>query len=343
MESIKNELSEQLRRICDIANHIIASESDIPLIEKDLLLQELRNMYGTALRIENSEWQSVIASSESLFAPEEDQEPEAIGEPLMELVEDNDFPFDEPQSENPIDNSVSTAPDTVLVKTAESELELPEHIENEAVPESQQPAPSPAETEIIVEAITAVEPPTTDAAPAAEPQPIEEQPVAETPQQPTVAPVTTVEKAEPVTQQQPVTEVHPDTTVQKPVEAEKAEQPKSQPSLFDYIKAGDKTEKSNMETLGDRLGKGVSIEADSMNKKKVDDLRSVININDKFSFMSELFHSNMKAYNDFILMLNAIPDRETALARVEEVAQLNNWDKNSIVVNTFYKIFNRKF
>lgn len=51
----------------------------------------------------------------------------------------------------------------------------------------------------------------------------------------------------------------------------------------------------------------------------------------------------MKAYNDFILMLNAIPDRETALARVEEVAQLNNWDKNSIVVNTFYKIFNRKF
>ncbi len=77
--------------------------------------------------------------------------------------------------------------------------------------------------------------------------------------------------------------------------------------------------------------------------KKVDDLRTIININDKFSFMSELFHNNMKAYNDFILQLNAMTSREEALAFVAGVASQYNWDDNSVVVKGFYKIFDRKF
>ena len=77
--------------------------------------------------------------------------------------------------------------------------------------------------------------------------------------------------------------------------------------------------------------------------KKVSDLRTVININDKFSFMSELFHNNMKAYNDFILRLNDISDRQEALAAVHQVAEQYKWVDDSPAVQSFYKIFDKKF
>ena len=102
-----------------------------------------------------------------------------------------------------------------------------------------------------------------------------------------------------------------------------------------------------MRTLADTLGKSQRTVEDRLetrvNAKKVDDLRTIININDKFSFMSELFHSNMKAYNDFILRLNAFESREEALAYVSEIAAQYNWDFNSVVVKGFYKVFDKKF
>ena len=117
-------------------------------------------------------------------------------------------------------------------------------------------------------------------------------------------------------------------------------------SLFDYLKP-EKQEKPTVRTLADTLSQNSRSVEDVLesrvNAHKVDDLRPIININDKFSIMSELFHNNMKAYNDFILRLNAIDSREEALAYVNEVAEQNHWAENSVVVATFYKIFDRKF
>ena len=117
-------------------------------------------------------------------------------------------------------------------------------------------------------------------------------------------------------------------------------------SLFDYFK-NDNMEGTPRRTLADTLnqgGRNLEEQLESrVNAKKVDDLRTIININDKFSFMSELFHNNMKAYNDFILRLNSYTNREDALAYVAEVAAQNMWRENSLVVKSFYKIFDRKF
>ena len=121
---------------------------------------------------------------------------------------------------------------------------------------------------------------------------------------------------------------------------------KQQESLLDLFQ-NEKGEGQPRRTLADTLTKNKQNVEERLetrvNAKKVDDLRTVININDKFSFMSELFHNNMKAYNDFILKLNAIADREEALAYVAEVAEAYNWDNNSVVVKGFYKIFDKKF
>ena len=72
-------------------------------------------------------------------------------------------------------------------------------------------------------------------------------------------------------------------------------------------------------------------------------LEVICTINDKFSFMTELFHSNMKAYSDFILVLNGMSEREEALEYVAQVAEQYNWDNESLTVKNFYAIFDRKF
>ena len=109
-----------------------------------------------------------------------------------------------------------------------------------------------------------------------------------------------------------------------------------QSSLLDYL-----NQQPAQRTLGETLGVGKPLQNNL--ERKVDDLRTVININDKFSFMSELFHNNMKAYNDFIMHLNATAGRDEALAHVREVAAQQKWDEASPTVATFYKIFDKKF
>ena len=131
----------------------------------------------------------------------------------------------------------------------------------------------------------------------------------------------------------------------------------TQASLLDYLKRPAE-EKPVVKTLGEKLGErgeaaGRNATAgtgapstnlgEQLNSKKVSDLRTVININDKFSFMSELFHNNMKAYNDFILRLNAIDTRDEALMCVNEVSAQYKWDEASMAVQSFYKVFDKKF
>ena len=134
---------------------------------------------------------------------------------------------------------------------------------------------------------------------------------------------------------------------EKPEPAQKPLRKKQQESsLFDYFK-NESLDGTPRRTLADTLnqgGRNIEEQLESrVNAKKVDDLRTIININDKFSFMSELFHNNMKAYNDFILRLNSYTSREEALAYVAEVSAQNMWNESSLVVKNFYKVFDRKF
>ena len=146
---------------------------------------------------------------------------------------------------------------------------------------------------------------------------------------------------------EPVVEPKPEPVVEPKVEVK--EEPKEevkqtpQASLFDYIKNGN-AEKPAPRTIADSLGNGVKEGIEQkINSNKISDLRTIININDKFSFMNELFHNNMKGYNDFILRLNAISNREEALAYVRTIAEQYSWDDESLAVKTFYTIFDRKF
>ena len=211
-----------------------------------------------------------------------------------------------------------------------------------SVPEPEPAAEPEPEPEPVAEHIPEPEPvaepepePVAAVEPAAEPEPmpameeiesngnsllfdeivIEEEPAAET-------------EPEPVAEPEPIIEPMPEP---EPV--------KQQASLLDYLKRQHE-EQPAQRTLGESLGVAT---ASTAGAHKVDDLRTVININDKFSFMSELFKNNMRAYNDFIMQLNDMTDRDEAMAHVAEVAKQYQWDEGSNAVQTFYKIFDKKF
>ena len=196
----------------------------------------------------------------------------------------------------------------------------------------------------------------TDAQPVYAEEPEPEQPVVASGSQPSVdeiegQPNDDLFEEEPTA---PEPEPEPEPIVPEPQPAapqpqpeptpEPEEEPKQeQPSLFDYLKPGS-TEKTAQRTIADTLGGNVKggIEQ-KIASNKVEDLRTIININDKFSFMSELFHNNMKAYNDFIMSLNAIADRDEALAYVHDMAAQQKWDDASPAVQAFLRVFDKKF
>ncbi len=142
-----------------------------------------------------------------------------------------------------------------------------------------------------------------------------------------------------------VAEPEPEPVPAPVSEPEPVAAPGGQASLLDYLKRPVE-EQPTVRTLGDTLGEQSPLGGQQSavgSQQKVSDLRTVININDKFSFMSELFHNNMKAYNDFILRLNAIDNRDEALLAVNEMSAQYRWDEASLAVKAFYTVFDKKF
>ena len=279
-------------------------DAGLPLIEKDIILERLRGMY------------SYVSACPTKTAETKTTAQEPAAEPLFAPAERADVVESVAQ---PIMDDVKDEGYDALFseETTMSEPEPAEEIAPEPTPEPE-PIPEP-EPE-----------PTPEPEPIPEPEP-----------EPTPAPETAPEPV-PETKPEPEPMPEPPAAQQKETE-EKA--PNQELSLFEYLSKntdgkhpqtiGDRFEQNHVE-LGDKLSQQVSAH-------KVTDLRTVININDKFSFVGALFHNNMRAYTDFILRLNAIDNRDEAINYISEIAQQYSWNMDSIEVKTFNKILDRKF
>lgn len=359
------ELTEGMQRLCAIANRIVAHGDEVSPIERDLLLEDLRRLYDVALclgteesgerRAESGERRvampddeilsSTVMATMAAMAPApvaEAQDTPTVAEKPAPVVVEKPAPVVETQSAaSPKETEDTPASgETQHAASLQEEKVLPAE---ETVAAEPEPAPMPAMEELesngnslLFDEVIIDEP-----APAVEEEP---------------APaVETRHAASPEEKEDtPAIEETNDTPAVKETAAP-AESPKAaaepehkaagtQASLLDYLKRPVE-EKPMVRTLGESLGGAESAErrVESVLTKKVSDLRTVININDKFSFMSELFHNNMKAYNDFILRLNAIDTRDEALLCVSEVSAQYHWDESSLAVQSFYKVFDKKF
>ena len=293
MKKHLNELTEGMQRLCAVANRVVQQQGSVERIELDLMMEELRRLYGVVLQM-GGEGQS---------------QPMAAEVPSKRLDEPSPVEMHDDEPEPKAEEKMMAMMSTLAAMQPEGHT------------------PEPAPTEEVSE----------------KPEPVASEPV----EQPRMEDLEQNDNAllfdEVIMEPEPVaSEPEPEVSMPEP---EPAVKPSQQASLMDFLNQPVATvgEQPNntQRTLGESLG--ADRPQPTNLEKKVDDLRSVININDKFCFMSELFHNNMKAYNDFIMSLNAIADRDEALAYVQEAATQQKWDDASSTVKAFYKIFDKKF
>ena len=73
------------------------------------------------------------------------------------------------------------------------------------------------------------------------------------------------------------------------------------------------------------------------------DLRNTIGVNEKFMFINDLFAGNMRSYTDFISQLNKEENGTDALLLVKQMADTRHWVETSLAYSTLVSIINKKF
>ncbi|MBR5353650.1 MAG: hypothetical protein IK126_08030 [Bacteroidales bacterium] len=377
MKDTGNLLLEGMERLGLIAARIRQNQGPIPQIEIDIILQELRNLYMEALKLEAEEIKPAAADPDMMAAEAKRQAEQEAARKAAEAQRKA-----EEEAARKAAEAKRQAEEEAARKAAEAKRQAEEEAARKAAEAKRQAeeearkaaeakrqaeeearkaaeAKRQAEEEAARKAAEAQRKAEEEAArKAAEAQRKAEEEAARKAAaeelKPIFAPEPADQEAAPVIEPMmekiegnPNDELFADEPAApaKPAKQTKAKSQES--SLFDYFKNSSEEDQPRVRTLADTLNKNSRNVEEQLetrvNAKKVDDLRTIININDKFSFMSELFHNNMKAYNDFILRLNSYTDREEALAYVAEVAAQYMWHENSMVVKSFYKVFDRKF
>ena len=344
MNNTGNSLIEGLERLGLIASRIRQNQGEIPQIEIDIILQELRNLYMVALQLDQQghladSVNKVASQVEAVAAAKKAAEERRLAEEAAAKKAAEEKRLAEEAAAKKAAEERRLAEEAAAKKAAE-EKRLADEAAAKKAAEEKRLAEEAAAKKAAEEKRLAEE--------AAAKKAAEEKRLAEAEmQKPVFAQEPSAKEAAPIMEPtidklegNPNDELFADGPA-------KPEAPKQKEgSLFDYLSA-EKQGTPAVRTLADKLNQhSRNVEEaleNSVNARKVDDLRTIININDKFSFMSDLFHNNMKAYSDFILNLNAYTDREEALAYVAEVAQQYQWDSKPSVVESFYRIFDRKF
>ncbi len=377
MKDSGNLLLEGMERLGLIAARIRQNQGPIPQIEIDIILQELRNLYMEALKLEAEGIKPVAADPDRMAAEAkrlaEEEAARKAAEAQRKAAEEAARKAAEAkrQAEEEAARKAAEAKrqaeEEAARKAAEAKRQAEEEAARKAAEAKRQAeeearkaaeAKRQAEEEAARKAAEAKRQAEEEARKAAEAKRKAEEEAfrkaAAEELKPIFAPEPVEQESAPVIEPMmekiegnPNDELFADEPAApaKPAKQTKAKSQES--SLFDYFKNSSEEDQPRVRTLADTLNKNSRNVEEQLetrvNAKKVDDLRTIININDKFSFMSELFHNNMKAYNDFILRLNSYTSREEALAYVAEVAAQYMWHENSMVVKSFYKVFDRKF
>lgn len=343
------ELTEGMQRLCAIANRIVAQGDEVSPIERDLLLEDLRFLYDVALGLGGEEKgvRGEKRESKRLSMPDEEILSSTVMATMAAMApapvaEAQDAPTVAEKPAPVVVEMPAPAVETQHAASLQEEKVLPAEETAAAEPE---PAPMPAMEELegngnslLFDEVIIDEPaPAVETRHAASPEEKEDTPANEETQH--AASLRTETNDAPAVEETAAPAESP-----KAAAGSEHKAAGTQASLLDYLKRPVE-EKPTTRTLGESLGGVENGErrVENVLVKKVSDLRTVININDKFSFMSELFHNNMKAYNDFILRLNAIDNRDEALLCVSEVSAQYHWDESSLAVQSFYKVFDKKF
>lgn len=102
--------------------------------------------------------------------------------------------------------------------------------------------------------------------------------------------------------------------------------------------------RADKQTLNERFGKPATSLADNQMDKKIESLKDSISINQRFSFINELFNGENMQYYNAIKTLDEFKDAETAKNFVlRDLAPRYDWSKKEDHVNKLLRLIERKF
>ena len=294
-----NEIIDNLLVICD-------ENCNLPKIEKDILLDKIRQLYLKALSIEEVE-----------IEPERPENYDI--HPGIE--EDVDLFFD-------TDHESYGAPEV-----AEEQQPEPE------------PVPAPKPEPVVVEK------------PAPEPVlelKIEEEPVrvsvqepAPKPQAPAVQPSQTAPKPEKVIEPEPLNSDEDDLLQFIPQKSAPKPQPTPEPKkLVQPVQPQNKPLQTNApRSLNDLFNKQQEDRSlgSQFQHAKVGDLTKAISINDKFTFIKELFNNRGEEFSAAIQQLNQCPNMDAAFDCLEGLKKQYYWDSTSTAYLSLCDLLRRKY
>lgn len=358
----KDEILAHLRQVAHNLMLIADHAENVTPLERDMFLQSLREAYMDVLQLnlDNSNVKSEKESVDTADAPIPTEEkkadilpPTPEPEPVVEAATPAETPATpEPAQPKPIEEPVAPEPQP----EPEPEPEVVPPVPEEAMAGASALLNSSGDIlDFLGSTMDAAwampeETETPEPAPAPQPEPTPQKPQA-APQKittfppfqqtPPIVPVTPAAPAAPVQPTQPAAPVSPQPTPQpKP-----AEQPATpvQESLFPNEPAT--PQPAPRKSLHDILAQ--QHEDNSLAAKyqhsHIDDISKAISINDKFSFIKELFKGKSEDFSRAIQKLNACQSADEAFAEIEMMKKYYLWDTSSATYLSLCDLVRRKF
>ncbi len=325
---MKESVLQIIHNLTDIKNQL----NDLAPIEKDILLQEIRQLYVSVLEAETTKTEEaipvIIPAKEE---PKEEKVVEAQESPVEEPAMDFETKEEEPAPEPEI---IAEEPEPAV--EPEPEIAEPEPIEPEPEPEPEPVVEEPAEA-AQPEVAATLEPEPADIADdllqflpkeMTEEKAVAEQPEEKTaeekvaefsaslfPEEPAVEPVAQPVQPEPKPAEQPKpVEPAPQTTSEKRSLNDLLQSQHEENSLFN-----------------------------KMQQSKINDLLKAISLNDKFLFIKELFQGKGEDFSLNIQKLNNCANLDEAFEELEMMKKHYFWESTSEAYLSLCDLIRRRY
>lgn len=309
---IHEEITQLLYKIEEQYGRIIHFKGSIPLIEVDLALKDVRDLYESLLDLrtmedikrrrafsENKEKAREQKETESFHKPEVKEE----SIPVSELKEDKSSIKTEAKAEEPTSEKSS---DELIEAKASDEINAVEE-DDAKLDESSQAAPAEkAEVKEEDKSEKAETPVSKEEKPIAEPK----KDLLQERQQNFVPTVRKIEfKPQPV-----------------------SEEPKKESIFEKAASLYDKIAKPTEKTV-----------ASQANKQPISNIKAAIGINEKFGYLKDLFKNNVNEYNSALDKLNNFDSYEEAEDYFQELKGKYDWNPESKSFQGLAELLNRRY
>ncbi len=294
---------ELLNQIIDNLTLIKNSKSDFSQIEKDIVLQNLREAYLLIL-------QNQVSSIPPVQKPEVKQKPET--EKKEKAVTETKPTVMPVQPVSVVKEAPVVEKSPVVEKKVESQVEVPRKEEKPVIEEI-----SPKNDKVQEEDLDEMD---SDILQFLTPQP-----KAETKKQPEV-------KTEAKVEAKPEVKPEAKPAIPEPKPAQQVE----------VVPAAEKPQQRSLNDLFNEQKKENSL-GDKFQQKKVVNLTKAMTINDKFLFIRELFKNKSEEFSRAIQTLNNCHDIEEAFDIMEGLKKQYFWDSTSAAYLSLCDLVRRKF